>query len=173
MCSMFSLISPYISGNFIDALLQMEKYDQLLGYCIVFAILSVAAIFSNFALSQIAALLRIKINYEINMDFLHHMRKIPLLKLQEQTVASITQKLNYDTGIITSFSLQTMQNIMINIITMILPLIALLHFSLIIGVILICLILLYLFTYIAFKKPLYKCNQDAREKRNGILWLII
>ena len=58
-----------------------------------------------------------------------------------------------------------MQNIMINIITMILPLIALLHFSLIIGVILICLILLYLFTYIAFKKPLYKCNQDAREKK--------
>lgn len=64
VCSMFSLISPYISGNFIDALLQMEKYDQLVGYCIVFAILSVGAILSNFALSQIFASLKIKINYE-------------------------------------------------------------------------------------------------------------
>lgn len=167
VCSMFSLISPYISGNFIDALLQMEKYDQLVGYCIVFAILSVGAILSNFALSQIFASLKIKINYEINMDFLHHMRNVPLLKLQEQTAASMTQKLNYDTGIITSFSLQTLQNIMINIITMILPLIALLHFSLIIGAILTCLILLYLFTYFVFKKPIYKCNQNAREKETS------
>ena len=164
LCSILSLIAPYISGSFIDALLYMERREQLLRYCVVFATMSFGAIICNYIISQIFARLRLKMNYEINMDFLHHIRKISILTLQKQTTASITQKLNYDTGIVTSFSLQTLQNILTNIITMILPLIALLHFSLDIGIILVCLLLVYLTTYIIFKKPLRYCNQEAREK---------
>uniref|UniRef100_UPI00405656C5 ABC transporter ATP-binding protein n=1 Tax=Agathobacter sp. TaxID=2021311 RepID=UPI00405656C5 len=167
LCAIFSLVSPYISGNFIDALLRMENYGELIRYCMVFAILSIGAILSNFFLNQIFTSLKIKISYEMNMDFLYHMRKVSLLRLQEQSSASITQKLNYDTGIVTGFSLQTLQNFIINMIVMLFPLAALLHFSLIIGIILIFLVLIYLFTYIAFKKPLYKYNQEAREKETA------
>ena len=137
LCSILSLIAPYISGNFIDVLLHIEQREQLVKYCVVFATMSFGSIACNYIISQIFARLRIKMNYEINMDFLHHIRKISILTLQKQTTASITQKLNYDTGIVTSFSLQTLQNILTNIITMILSLIALLHFSLDIGIILV------------------------------------
>ena len=164
LCSILSLIAPYISGNFIDVLLHIEQREQLVKYCVVFATMSFGSIACNYIISQIFARLRIKMNYEINMDFLHHIRKISILTLQKQTTASITQKLNYDTGIVTSFSLQTLQNILTNIITMILSLIALLHFSLDIGIILVCMLLVYSGTYIIFKKPLKHCNQEAREK---------
>lgn len=112
LCSILSLIAPYISGNFIDVLLHIEQREQLVKYCVVFATMSFGSIACNYIISQIFARLRIKMNYEINMDFLHHIRKISILTLQKQTTASITQKLNYDTGIVTSFSLQTLQNIL-------------------------------------------------------------
>lgn len=113
LCSILSLIAPYISGNFIDVLLHIEQREQLVKYCVVFATMSFGSIACNYIISQIFARLRIKMNYEINMDFLHHIRKISILTLQKQTTASITQKLNYDTGIVTSFSLQTLQNMIL------------------------------------------------------------
>ena len=94
LCSILSLIAPYISGNFIDVLLHIEQREQLVKYCVVFATMSFGSIACNYIISQIFARLRIKMNYEINMDFLHHIRKISILTLQKQTTASITQKLN-------------------------------------------------------------------------------
>lgn len=72
LCSILSLIAPYISGNFIDVLLHIEQREQLVKYCVVFATMSFGSIACNYIISQIFARLRIKMNYEINMDFLHH-----------------------------------------------------------------------------------------------------
>lgn len=162
--SIISLVSPYISGNFIDALLKIKKYQQLFKYCIVFAFLSIGAIVNNFVLNQIYTYLRLNINYEINMDCLHHMRKVSVLEIQKQTIAAVAQKVNYDTGVVTGFALQTLQNIIVNIIMLVLPLVVLLRFNFKIGIILFCLIIIYFITYIGFKQPLYRWNHETREK---------
>lgn len=162
--SIISLISPYISGNFIDALLKITKYQQLFKYCIVFAFLSVGAIVNNFVINQIYTYLRLNINYEINMDCLHHMRKVSMLEIQKQTVAAVAQKINYDTGVVTGFVLQITQNVIVNIIMLILPLAVLIHFNIKIGIILFFLIIIYFITYIGFKKPLYRWNHETRDK---------
>ena len=162
--SVLSLLSPYVSGNFIDALLKMETYKPLVRYCILFGSISIVIVVINYTVNQLFTHLRINISYKINMKLLNHMRKVSILYMQKYTAVSVTQKINYDSNSITTFGLQTAQNILINIMTLTLPLGALFRFNVKIGIILMLLIAVYLVTYIGFRKPLYAYSKDTREK---------
>lgn len=164
--SSISLISPYVSGSFIDALIGMRQVSQLVNYCIVFSILTASSIIISFILNQLATRVRIQINYGINNDFLLHMQKTSILYVQQQSTAYTAQKISHDTSLIVDFCLQSIQNIMINILLLIFPLIILISLNIYIALILVILILLYLITYFLFKIPLFKNNYQYKEKES-------
>lgn len=165
MTSLFSLVSPYISGSFIDSLISIKNINSLMNYCYIFVALSIGSIVFNFLSNRIYTKLQADIGYEINEDIIKHIQKLSLSYIEKKDTAYLTQRISTDSSIVISFSLSIIQNISINILMFIFPLFMLLSFNMYIALVMIILIFIYLLAYKLFKKPIFKIGYVLKEKQ--------
>lgn len=164
--ALLSLLGPYISGSFIDALVAMKTYNELLVYCAIFSLISIIGI----ALSYINNMVYIRIytkvnNYMIN-NSIKELMSASYLDLESYDKAYLAQLISNDTSIITKFSLTCMKNSLVNIIQFLVPVIILFSINIYIGILLSGLSIIYFITYVLFKNPLYNSNLKFKNSQS-------
>lgn len=156
--SILSLLGPYISGTFIDALVEMKTYNELLVYCIIFSLISILGILLSYITNMVYIRIYTKVNNHMINNSVNTLISVSYPELESYDNAYLTQLISKDTSIIARFSLTVMKNCLVNIIQFIVPLVILFIINIYIGMLLFCLSLVYFITYVLFKNPLYNNN---------------
>lgn len=161
--SLFSLVGPYISGNFIDYLVLSSDSNHLVNYCILFAVISLIGLIFGYFTNRLYMKLQTKISFELNRDIICHIQKITLSFFKTQDTAYLNQQVNSDVNAIVTFCISVIQNILVNAITAIVPFILLFFISKSIFIILCILTIFYWTSYISLKRLLFKSSYEIKE----------
>ena len=131
-----TLLSPYITGNFIDYLVGTSDSSQLYIYCLWFAGISVFTLIAGFFSSLIYTKIQSRMGFEMNEDMIQHVQRASILKTAEINTAYLSQRLNNDSNSLIIFCISSIQSFLIQVLMFVVPLAVMLKLYIIITVIL-------------------------------------
>ncbi len=166
LSSMISVVFPYISGSFIDQLIQATDTSFLGRYIVIFVSFSIAGLVIGYVSNRLYIKIQTDIGFKLNSDAIRHVQNVSITFAQGQDTAYLNQRINNDANAVVIFCIGILQQIIINVIMVIVPLALIFSFNIYLGIVLIVLNLLYFFCYTAFKKPLYEINYEYAEERS-------
>ena len=161
--SAITILSPYIIGDFIDALIYGADINVIFRFAVIFGGLGLLKIIKGFITSLIYVKMQVKMSYDFNMDVIKHIQGLSLSYSSKEDSAYLTQRINSDTNSLIVFCISILQNIITSAITLIVPFIILLTMNWLISVLMLVFIVMYTMLYFVFKKPLYKAGLALRE----------
>jgi len=162
------ILSPFIVGNFLDALIQGAEISAVLRFCAIFGGLSIIKIIKNYISSVMYVRMWTKMGHELNMYIIRHAQKLSLTYIDQQDTAYLNQKVNGDSNNVIMFCISTLQSILSNVVLFLVPLILLLTINWLISILLMGFLLVFLLIYITFKKHLYTAGLALREAQNKL-----
>jgi len=163
---LFSMINPFLIGDFIDSLIEGGSMAVVYRFVIIFATINILRMFFSYITMIIYTKVQSKIAHEFSQSIIKHIQSVSLSFIHKKDTDYLAQVINGDTNSIIIFCISFASNFILNIIYLIAPLIILLYINSFITIILISFICLYVFIYVKFKKPLYRRNLALREVQN-------
>lgn len=164
--SLFSLATPYISGNFIDYLIRGDGARFLIRYCILYIIISIGSMTLGYISNQLYIKLQTRLGFELNRDILIHIQQLPISYIKDQDTAYLSQRINNDSNTVMTFCISVIQNIIINAVTVVLSFGVVFVFNPIMAIALFALIPCYFIAYRLFKNLLFKSGFDLKERQS-------
>lgn len=76
--SMTTVVFPYISGSFIDRLVQATDTSFLGRYILIFALFSIVGLILGYVSSRLYMKLQTQIAFRLNADAIKHVQNVPL-----------------------------------------------------------------------------------------------
>lgn len=156
--SMFSMISPYISGNFIDYLIVADNISKIYRYCFVFFGLFVINQLIGYIVNRVYIKMQTQMGYDLNSDVIRHIQHLPVSFLKKQNMAYLNQRVNNDSNQVITFCINIVQGILINSLKLLLSIFVLVQFSSNITLLFIAIICAYALSYKVLKKILFKAQ---------------
>lgn len=166
LSGILSLVLPYYSGKFIDKLINKPSVDFIIKYSLFFCAFVIANIIVGYFVNRIYINIQTIMSYNLNKDVLRHLNKVDILEIQSYDSTYLTQRINNDCNSIMIFSISILQDFVINLIKLIIPIIIIWSINHIFTIITIVGSSLYLLIYILFKKILYKLNYEFIEDKS-------
>lgn len=151
-----NILSPYIIGGFIDYLTTGADVRGILHFCTIFGGLSLMKILKGYMTAIMFAKMQANMSYSLNMDAIRHIQGLSLSYIYGEDSGYLGQRLANDSRSLILFCITVLQNIVINVILLVVPLVILLTMNWFISVLLIGFLAVYTAIYFVFKKPLYK-----------------
>jgi len=161
-----SIVSPYLTGNYVDVLVKAESGDAIVSFTKKILFIGVLNIISSFIVSYLYVKIQTKAMIDLNFYVLNHVVKLPILYFKDIDSTYLTQRLNADSNTVISFVLGNIVNILTSGLTIIFLMYISIKINLKLTLILIPLIPIYLFLYFTFRKPLYKKGYELKEKQS-------
>ena len=156
--SMFSMISPYISGNFIDYLIVADNISKIYRYCFAFFGLFVFNQLIGYIVNRVYIKMQTQMGYDLNSDVIRHIQHLPVSFLKKQNMAYLNQRVNNDSNQVITFCINIVQGILINSLKLLLSIFVLVQFSCNITLLFIAIICAYALSYKILKKILFKAQ---------------
>ncbi|MFR4815446.1 ABC transporter transmembrane domain-containing protein [Peptoniphilus sp.] len=166
LSGILSLVLPYYSGKFIDKLINKPSVDFITKYSLFFCAFVISNIIVGYFVNRIYINIQTIMSYNLNKDVLRHLNKVDILEIQSYDSTYLTQRINNDCNSIMIFSISILQDFVINLIKLIIPIIIIWSINHIFTIITIVGSFLYLLIYILFKKILYKLNYEFIEDKS-------
>lgn len=135
--SFFAMISPYLSGNFIDCLVVIQSSKMIYRYCILFILIAVFSQILGYLVNRLFTKLQTKLAFEFNKDMISHVQKLPLSYISKQDMAYLNQRINNDTNMLMTFCISILQGIIINSLKLTACIFLLIYYSFYITILLI------------------------------------
>ena len=164
--SLFSLVTPTITGSFIDQLVRNSNASFLYRYCAVFAAISLGQILLGYVSGRMYIRLQMSMGFAFNRDMVQHVHKVSLKHIEKQDPAYLSQRINNDTNNLVIFCISVIQNIIINAMTILFPFAILYYYNHQIAWIVLAMTVFYLLVYRFTKKPLYGANLKYQEAQS-------
>lgn len=161
-----SVLIPMVTGDFIDFLTRSKNVDELVGFCCIFAIISISAIIFNFSGQRLMIHLNQKLNNKLLIQVISRIQRQSLIAIRKCNMAYLTKRLSVDSASVFGYYFGTVQKILLNCIKLVIPFAALIIYNGAISVVIFVLIILYIITYALFKKPLYSAQMSYKEYEN-------
>lgn len=165
--STIGLYIPIITGKFIDNLSNKKDIDLMIIHCTIFIFLNVISIVLGFISNYIYTKVQASAGYNLNVDVLNHLKKVSVLNFFNIDSTYLTQRINNDSNSIIIFCIDTFIQTFINTIILIYSFIFLININKKIAIVLLFLLILYIGTYILFKKPLYEKSFEFKEAQSN------
>ena len=164
--SMISIILPYLSGKYIDVLIKSTSYKNIMFIVITIILLNLI----NILLGYITSIFSFKINSELTFNITNrviaHIQKIPISNIINDDPAYLTQRINEDANVISSFFTSNISNFIIKWAVLCVSM----YFLIIINSIFFIFTLIFLFFQIVIffstKKSIYKKNLFIKEEQS-------
>lgn len=163
---LFSLATPYISGNFVDYLISGNSIHDLLPYCILYFTISLGSILLGYISNRLYIILHTRMGFELNRDIISHIQHLPLSFIESQDTAYLNQRVNNDSNALMTFSISIIQSVIINLVTVILSFIVVFSFDAIIAISLFILIPCYFAVYHMTRKILFERSFRFKEQQS-------
>lgn len=157
---------PYLSGLFVDNLLNQSNTDFILQYVIVFTVLSTLSIILGYFANQLYIKLTLKPPYHIQQDAMIHMQNTSMLNDLQKDPSYLNHRVNNDSNMLMMFSVNFIQLSIVNLIKFVVSVILLAILSPVIAFALVLLNVFYGIAYKAFQKPLYRSSYRLNELKS-------
>lgn len=158
-----SIILPQISGRLIDYLVDSTTSSLIIRFTLLFLGISIIKLIVEFLSDRICLILQTKISFKLNRHIISHIQRLPFSFFHHQDLTSLTKKVNVDSNTIVSFCIGTIQNMIINAFVLFMGFFMIWDFSALIVFVLICLIVIYFFSYMLMSKKVYSANYEYKE----------
>jgi ATP-binding cassette subfamily C protein len=163
-----TIIIPFLIGQFIDNIINQNiKRDEIvLNFSILIIVLSLGKIISTYFFNILAVNLKTKISFALNSDAIYWLRMLPIRSINTLDSTYLTQRINSDSYVVTSFIIDNIINLFINIVTFIIIILLLFNINITVGIIISASIPLYIILYKNLKKSLFKKNYELKENQS-------
>lgn len=158
------LLSPYLTGNYVDMLLSHQNHEMLWKSISFLAILWLLQIILSYSMNIIVTALHSKIYHQITADLLTHITKLPISYLSKHNHAYLNQRISSDSREITAYILGDVERLLTNILTVVSTGAIVAALNMQVLIILSVLIPLYAIIYLVFKKSLYNIKHQHLEE---------
>ncbi|AHM67574.1 ATP-binding cassette domain-containing protein [Paenibacillus polymyxa] len=160
------IIVPYITGIYIDYLVSKSNISIILYFVLLLGIINIV----NILIQYLTALFSTKLNnlllYEICNDIYQKIFKTKLSVFKDKDNAYLVDQINNDSSTVVDFFSNNISNLVLQVITIIISGIIVLKADVLLCVIIFSLIPFYIFTYVVFRKKLYKANLKYKKEAN-------
>lgn len=158
---------PLLMGEIINNLTYKKSSQDLIYYCILYAIISVVNVLSGFLSSYIFIKLQTKSGYALNKYVINHLQDVSMSHFANIDTAYLNQRINNDSNSIIMFCIEVIVNILVNSITLIFAAFLLIRINHNIAIVMFILLILYIIIYSAFKKPLFQKSFELKEAQGS------
>lgn len=165
--SVCALAIPRLMGDFIDNCVLRNTTDFILSYSIVFIFLSLTILIVNFISILLNMNIQAKAAYKNNISLINHLNNISPKHFGKFDIAYLTQRVNEDANAVVIFCINTLQELLINSITIVTTFVLIFLFNQIIAIAYVIIIALYIVVYKMFRQRLYKAKLDLQESQNS------
>ena len=164
LVTLTSIITPYISGNFIDNLISNTNTLFIQKYIYIFVIIGLIEIFAGYFVEKLSCIIQTKVGNEINVSAIHHVQNLSLNFINERDTSYLNKQINNDSNMLALFCLLVPENIILNLLTIIIPLMFIFNSNIYLGLFLIILNSLYFIIYNHLKEPMYSASYERNEE---------
>lgn len=164
--SLIGIYLPYFTGSFIDKLVSDSSTNFIITFSIQLLVISCIMILIGFVSNNLYSKALMKINYETQRNILSHLGKISLAFFKDKDYSYLSQRIYSDINNMNTFVLNTIGNIILNILTFFVTLIVLFSINWRLGIVFTIIIILYCFIYLKGHKKIYTLNYDVMESNN-------
>lgn len=156
---------PLITGSVLNCLTYAKDLKLLVNLSLTYMMLSLINMFLGFGSSYIYIKIQTKCSYLLNTHVIRHLQNVSMLNFINTDTAYLNQKINNDSNAIIIFCINVVISIAVNCLTLIVTITLLMKINYKIGIMLVCLVSLYIVTYGTFKKPLYERAMAVKESQ--------
>lgn len=161
------LILPQITKKAIDALINgKDSLLHIYRILLIYAIVSIIYLIINYISSKLYVLLESNLTFRLNLDLIKHVQNISLSYTNTCSSTYLTNRLNTDSNIIVSFSINFSKNLLKNTLSVIIIGFYLLKLDAKVFLSVLLLIFLYSLIYLLMKKKIYKIVYELKEKQS-------
>lgn len=164
--SMITVVFPYISGSFIDQLVRAKDTSFLGRYVAIFVSFSIVGLLLGYVSNRLYMKLQTQIAFRLNVDAIKHVQNLSPGFMHGQDTAYFNQRINNDSNALIIFCIGVLQQIVINTVMVIAPLVLIFSFNIYLGMALIVLNALYFLSYQAFRNTLFKASYGYKEEQS-------
>lgn len=161
--AILGMISPLISGNFIDQLIKNPNENLIYTVTMLYFILVVLQIVFSYIFSIIETKLIIQLTYNLNYQIINHLQKVSLISFNQQNIPYLNQRINTDCNVVINFYISLIKNIIMNVLSITLCLGVILSINSIICFLIVFFIILYIILFRFMKSPLSKAKERYKE----------
>jgi len=166
LATILSIISPYIIGGFLDSLIEDGNARVIIRFCIIFGGLNLVKILKNYITSIMYVKMNTQMSYDLTRETLLHVQGLSLSYTNQSDSAYLIQRVSIDSQEVISYSIKMSHNLIANTLTLVVPFIVLLHINWAMTVMIVGFLFVYIFSYLAFRKPLHNIDIDLKESQN-------
>ena len=161
-----SLIIPLITGAIINNLTITKEFELLVKLCFTFLGVNIILIFLRYFNQKLYIKIQTKAAFELNFSLLEHVKRVPLQFVEKQDMSYLNQRINNDSNAIIIFSINLINNLIINVTSLLFSIIILYRISYFITIVLFILIFIYGIMYIALKSYLFDMSILEKESQS-------
>ena len=164
-----TVISPFVSGRFIDAITYSNTLKPIGNLAILYSFLLVMGVVFGYFLKINIIVLKNNISFDFKREVIKHYHEMELLMAEKYEAGYIYSRINQDIDFLVVFVLDNLVSMVSNAGIIIAALVFLFCTSLKIFVCSVAFIPIYLFLYFYMKKEYFRRNRDFKEKSNFFL----
>jgi len=161
--SCLGLMIPYLSGTFIDDLIQDASVKVIYKFTFLIIFISFFQLCFSYISTILSTKLKYKLSYLFNKDLINHLQSTSLLFLEKTNAAYLSQRVNSDCFNLINFSFAFLNGVIINTITLVVCFIVILRINTVMCFIIFLLVFSYLVLYKILNQPLSKSLYQSKE----------
>lgn len=165
LMSLASMITPYLTGSFIDRLLSAENLSFLWRYGGLLCALAAVEFVLSYVCERLYVRVQIAGGYRLNAATICHVQNVPFRFMQDKNAAFINQQINNDANAAVIFCITFFQNIITNSLLLLIPILLIGSFSPWLGACMAVLNLLYFALYNVFRRSVYRADYAFMEEQ--------
>ena len=162
-----SIITPYLSGAFVDSLIGAKDLSFIWKYVTAFIVICLLDVTIGYVVERLYCVLQMKTSHAISTGAIHHVQSVTPCYIQGKDAAFVNQQIDNDANMVSMFCLNVPVNAVVNFITIILPLIFVFRLHFLLGISMIVLNCVYFVIYILLKKPMYNASYALNEEQSA------
>lgn len=118
LIKLLSILSPYLTGNFINGLIASESMTFVYQYCLLIAGLCIINILLGYLSNRLYIYLQMPMGAAYNLDVIGHIQCVSMSSLIGKDLVKLNQQINGDTNALVIFCLNLANSFLVNLITL-------------------------------------------------------
>lgn len=161
--SVISLYITYFTGTFIDYLTERNSFKEIVIKCLFFGILCILCTIISLIQNIISTILNSKISFNLCKNVIVHLHNADILSIINEDSVSLAEKVTNDTSTLTSFCINSIQNVFTNILYILGSSIFLIIVDIRMSLLIFLVLFFYLLLFKLFNNKLYDVTLKYQE----------
>jgi ABC transporter related len=157
---------PYLNGKFIDTLINLKEINQIIKLISLIIILGGLNIVFNYIYQIVSSKLIIKSIYDLRIDILKHLRKIPILQYKEFDPVYMNERTRKDVSDVVNIIVNNYMNMFIKLIIFITCLFVVGYLNITTLLCIALIVPIYIIIYNYYSKNIYSSSFKVKENEN-------